>query len=646
MPAETAATESATPALNTGGSAPSNPETQSGPGGYTPGSTGSAAGSVALPPPTLAPPSTATFDELAKRLPAAEPRRGSVMQPPPAWQPDEVTLGFAMIRDESGAIRELPEPIVLATILMAVETDRRRLLNRLTGGSDEEIVAVASLFWPLLVLPGRSPPEVAIFDGTGVWKRTFRYTLLPPLESVQSLLTQKVTPPEQLQRLRSLQPYFGHDPGAEVLTVEGFLPVDPPLLFDVLAQSEFRSDPQSPHSGFLPARHDVGWYHDVVRSMQQWLGRFEGDMKTLHALRESVRAVAASTQAELDGAYLSLQTESRTRVAEATDRADKALAELHATHRVALKEHATAIRQSLAIIAHGEAAVTTSETLSRRASHRSTDADAHVARGKHAEGQVRQAKRRIEDARRAMERIHSQERADMERIMGAVGQLEAHYAQRLAEGELFRDEFLAAAEDVQQAIAGQIAARTAQKNLLEGYFLPLPSLADVRVVWFPLWTASLRSPRGLRQLVFPPMQVRAHTGLGGKLKQLFGGVVLPLEPRTAQFDRVLRTTMEESLATDPWLSAACQELTRASDVLADPDVLQRLEVGLQELKRAGWISRKQEQDVLATYLGRSRRQVDGLPPTAPPMPPGATSEPLLPGSPGGVPPPPEERGPR
>ncbi|HZY71063.1 MAG TPA: hypothetical protein VFF67_08835 [Thermoplasmata archaeon] len=589
----------------------------------------------------MAPPTPATFDELAHRVAAAEPRRGSIVQPPPAWEPDEVTLGFAMISDESGTVRELPEPIVLATILTAVESDRRHLINRITGGSDEEVVAVASLFWPLLILRGRTAPEVAIFDGTGVWKRTFRYTLLPPLDTVRSLLTQSLPPAEELTRLRSLVPYFGHDPGAEVLTVEGFLPVDPPLLFDVLAHSQFRSDPQSPHSGFLPARHEVQWYHEIVERMQQWLDRFESDVAMLGTVRERVHAIVAAVSAQLDAEYLQLQQEARARVAEAIERADAEAAQVHANHRRALSEHMLVARNAMTTVAHGETAVTTSEALGLRAAHRRTDTQAHTDRGKQAQAQVRQANRQIAEARRAMEFIHAQERADLERIAATVAALERQYAQALAERELFRDEFLATGGDVSEAIDGQIAARTTQKNLLAGYFLPLPSLAAIRVVWFPLWMATLRGPRGIRQVVFPPMQVRSGKGIAGRLKQLFGGVVLPLEPRTAQFDRVLRATMEESLVQDPWLSTATQELTRASDVLADPDVLQRLQTGLRELGRAGWITQKHEQEFLNVYLDRARRRAEGTTTTtAPPLAaavvveaasPGPESAPAAPG---------------
>jgi hypothetical protein len=574
----------------------------------------------------LAPPVDRSFDELAKKVAQAGPRRGSMMQPPPAWQPDEVTLGFAMVSDETGAIRELPEPVVLATILIAVESDRRRILNRLTGGSDEEIDAVSNLFWPLLVLRGRTQPEVAIFDGTGVWKRTFRYTLLPPLDQVPTLLESRLTAVEHLEHMRTLMPYFAHDPGAEVLTVEGFLPVDPPLLFDVLSHSEFRSDPQSPHAGFLPARHEVNWYTDLVSQMHRWLERFEGDLKTLGVIRERILTVLQENQRRLDDEYVRLQAESRERIKEVTTQSETEVSELQKGHRARIHEHVTAIRHAQTAVTHSETSIATADALAFRATHRRTETDAHTARRKQAEAQIRAANRLIAENRKGIERVHDQEREDLEHAIAKVIRVEQEYARSLAERELFRDEFVATASDLIQSIDGQMAARSAQKNLLAGYFLPLPSLSDVRVVWFPLWVATLRGPRGVRQIVFPPMQVRTGQGIGGTLKRLFGGVVLPLEARTAQFDKVLRSTMEEALASDPWLSTATQELTRAADVLADPDVLQRLQQGLIELGRAGWINRKQEKEYLGVYMDRSQRRAGAPPGPLGPIPFGATGE--------------------
>lgn len=586
---------------------------------------------VTTPPSTPAsrPRKEPTFDELAKRVAAQGPRRGTVVQPPSAWQPDEVTLSFALRALEDGTHQELPAPIVLATILIAVETERRHLVRLLTGGGNEEIEAIANVFWPLIVLPGPAPPQIAIFDGTGVWTRTFRYTLLPPMDQVHTLLDRPGGMADFVAQARGLLPFFGHDPGAELLTVEGFLPVDPPLLFDVLSQSDFRSDPQVPHAGFLPARHDATWYRNVVSQMQRWLDRFEQDLATLTAVRERIQGRVARVNAEQDAELQRLEAEVQRQRVETLRSIETEIQSIQARHQQALRQHLEGIRVAQSQGAHAQASVATADALLQRAKRREGETDHHVARARESDRVARQAERDTDDLRREIERAHSQERIELERSLAGATLLEQEHARRLSERELARDEFATAAADLVKAIDGQLAARSMQKNLLAGYFLPLQSLADVRVIWFPLWTATLRGSRGIRQIVFPPMQVRTGTGIVDALKSLFGGVVLPLEPKTAQFDKVLRTTMEESLQKDPWLSVATQELTRAADVLADPDLLTRLDEGLTELRTAGWISQKQAADIRRAYSEREGRR-GGPPTTTGSMPPGAVAEPYRP----------------
>jgi hypothetical protein len=553
---------------------------------------------------------------------APQPVRGSVTSPPPAWQPDEVTLGFALVRDESGGMRELPEPVVLATIMCAVENERSRLSQLLQGG--EELEGVASLFWPLLVLPARDPSYLAIFDGTGVWKRTFRYTLVPPTADVQALLDRPTPPAEMLGHMRGMVEYFGRDPGAEVLTVEGFLPVDPPLLFDVLTHVEFRSEPQAPHAGFLPARHEVSWYTSVVADMQHWLDRFHGDINTLSAIRDRMQQVSDKMGQALGEEYQKDSEAHELQVKAAHQEMDQEAEKVHQATRRAIMDQLGLIRAAHAMIARGRVSQTTADTLTSRAISRQSDAGLHQNRERQANAQVREGTRVIREARRRIEELHQRERDQLDALTERLSVLEQQGAQRLAEKELFRDEFAAAATDLVAALSGQIAARSTQRNLLSSYFIPLQNLQGIRIIWFPLWLATLRSPRGVRQLVFPPMQVRQSARIGQTLKSLFGGVVLPLEPKTAHFDTVLRQNMEEALQKDPWFSHVSVEITRAADVLADPDFLARVTSGLQELHRSGWLSEKQARKFRDAFEQQTARRAGlsaGPAAPAPPPPP-------------------------
>ncbi|MCI4362204.1 MAG: hypothetical protein L3J77_03325, partial [Thermoplasmata archaeon] len=210
---------------------------------------------------------------------------------PPRLRADdtgEVTLGFALGAGPNGDPRELSESVVLATILASVEAERTSLATRFGLGAREAVDAVANVYWPIAVLPAPVPGRIAIFDGTGVWRRTFRRSLLPPLAPIHQALDVPRDPVDLLATLGELQPRFLADPGSDVLTVEGFLPVDPPLLFDVLAQASFPREPQTSHPGFLPARHEYSWYASAVEQIARWVDRFDSELEQLDGLRGKV----------------------------------------------------------------------------------------------------------------------------------------------------------------------------------------------------------------------------------------------------------------------------------------------------------------------------------------------------------------------
>src|SRR5690348_4193820 len=93
---------------------------------------------------------------------------------PSPLESEEASIPFARAADGPGQFRELPEPLALATILLAVEGERTGFVPAITGSGGEQLEACAPIFWPLLVVPTTNAPNVAIFDGTGVWQRKFR----------------------------------------------------------------------------------------------------------------------------------------------------------------------------------------------------------------------------------------------------------------------------------------------------------------------------------------------------------------------------------------------------------------------------------------------------------------------------------------
>lgn len=513
---------------------------------------------------------------------------------------DEVTIEFAVGSDSTGKATPLPEPVTLAAILCAVETDRRQPGSLLRGPA-ETLESVAQVYWPLLIQPTPQPGHVAIFDGTGVWKRTFHHSVLPPVSRLKELLTPDLNSVELVSRLRALLPFLGQQTAAESLDVEGFLPVDPPLLFEILSDSNLQGEPRSPHAGFLPARHPVRWYESTVEGMASSLDRFEAELRELDRVRLDVRAVVGAGLARLEGERRRLEGELQRRTQTAHAEMLRDTEALHASTRQQIRTELDQIRASNAIISHAQVTTATSEVLASRAAQRGLDDSEHRSRAKDLGGREREARRQIRDAQRRIEILHAQERQGLQVLSERVALVDRRASEEISATDLLRDELNAAGTDLVDALGSQVSARTAQRNLLASYFLPLPTLTEVRILWFPLWVATLRSGTGVRYLVFPPMRSRAGSDLSTSVKGMFGGVALPLEPRAASFDSALRETMQSALATDAWFSHAMYEIVRAADATMDSDFLLRLGQGLAELKQHGWVSDKQARKIFQAF---------------------------------------------
>ncbi|HEV2317045.1 MAG TPA: hypothetical protein VGV89_05675 [Thermoplasmata archaeon] len=522
---------------------------------------------------------------------------------------EEVTLTFATATDDAGQIHQLPEPVVLATILCAVEGERGRkgsLLRR----RGEELEAVAPVYWPLLVVPSPFPGRFAIFDGMGVWRRTFHRSPLPPMTELYSELARELAPAQLVSQAHSMASLLGHLPESDSMTVEGFLPVDPPLLFEVLSHSNLRTEPQSDHSGFLPARQTVQWYQATVSAIGNALTDFDSEIADLHRLHGQVHGNLDATlqRMEEDRRKLHAELANRWRVL-AHSEMDRGAEGLRRSAWQRIQAELDQIRRANATICHARSLAMTEETLAKRLAERGGDPADHRARARLALDQEREARRQIEEAQLRIEALHEHERRGFMVLGDRVTLVEQRAAEEIAAQTLARDDVASSGAVLLAAIGQQIAHRTLQRDTLSGYFLPLPELAGTRIIWFPLWVAALRGHHGtLRHVVFPPMQVRTGTVLGDALKSVFGGVVLPLEPRTVYFGTALRETMEKALEADPWFCRAMWEIVRAADVVADPDFLHRLSMGLAELRRYGWITERQEQKFLEVYTDRVRHR--------------------------------------
>ncbi|HEV2449067.1 MAG TPA: hypothetical protein VGU43_01495, partial [Thermoplasmata archaeon] len=252
------------------------------------------------------------------------------------------------------------------------------------------------------------------------------------------------------------------------------------------------------------------------------------------------------------------------------------------------------IRRADASIASARSAAATAEELAKRTSAAGGDGAVHRDRAKKAHAAERQALQEIREARERIERLHERERKGFQVLTDRVAVVEQSAAHDLAEFELQRADLEAASAELLSTLEAETSRRLSEREQLAAHLVELPSATGVHTLWFPLWVAEVAGAKGSRFRVFPPMQLRTGRKVGDSIKTFFGGLVLPLESRTARFEQALRSTIEEALARDPWLNTTMRQIVRTADATADPDFVQRLAQGLQELRQGGWITPDQE----------------------------------------------------
>ena len=538
---------------------------------------------------------------------------------------EELTLGFAVVPDTQGQARELSQPVVLATLLLALEAERSRISRMFSTQEEPGLQALAKLYWPLVVVPSSDPGRAALFDGTAVWTGTFQVPRLPWLPgAVEGSVPRWTAARPAIDSLHRVAEEFSGPAPVDVLTVPGFMASDPPLFLDLLAHMGLRGEPGADRAAFLPARHDVAWYRRAVALLDGGLSRLREDIRTLERLREGIQGATRELLLSLDQEYTMAELRADGRRAtlerEFEDHIHESLSSANEQSRRELGHLLRARRR----LARNRPQIEVARQLAARASSRNLDPSPHSDRAQAARTQSEGAERHIAEAYAELDRIHARLQERFQTLLEEVGRTEEEIAREMGERELERDAVLAASAHALETLEAQIALRAEHRRNLSRGFLPLPAFGAVRVAWFPFWLAVWDGPSGKIPRVFPPMRVRPNGGLAERFKGWFGGVVPPLEPRTDRFGGEMRRQLEYALVHDPWLARAASGLVRTADITQDPAFLDQLSYGLDELARTGWISQRRADQYwerwAVHHIARHPEAAGSRPPTRPETP--------------------------
>ncbi len=106
-------------------------------------------------------------------------------------------------------------------------------------------------------------------------------------------------------------------------------------------------------------------------------------------------------------------------------------------------------------------------------------------------------------------------------------------------------------------------------------------------LFVPLYVARMEGTGSGRYQVYPPIVVKARKGIVGTIMGILGKAVLPFEPRTERFEKVLKQRFMDSIQA---FEAELFQIGRDFNLLARDDIKRSLYEGLEYLRREGLVS--------------------------------------------------------
>ena len=504
----------------------------------------------------------------------------------------ELVLPFAVIEREGGTAVEFPLEMTFATVLADIEKAREKagMLRK-----REEVLEFASmLYWPIVVVPWRENRHL-VFDGMGVWSYVFSQGRIPDARSFAAAADAAKDYRSLLGLLNERSTYFDQFPAVDRLPVMGLF-IHEELLRDVLAHIALAKPKALGANPMLSPRLSPEHATTSVERLKATVDVMAKDIESLGVAR-------AALERALDRARRDL-AEVRDRAVQTYNRKiDSIRPDVNA--RVAALEREREDRWM----------AMQPKLLDLQAQSRKIEADLMAwdaeARRRDDYAAASAARERRDATRAELDRA----RAEVSRYQDEMAQQRANFDRqiqaqwdRIREIERERDAEVNRLNQEEQglvALVGKLVlgvgglTRQLEDSIrfLDTQGVQAP-LAGATVVRMPIFLGSLTSDRGRRIIVYPPMVAKAGKGVLGGLKSTFGGAVLPLEPKTKQFEDIFKAGIEKAIGEDTSLAAYLASMGNGNNILHLGNLRELLGKGLREMKAQGWIKDKHEREFI------------------------------------------------
>ncbi len=509
-----------------------------------------------------------------------------------------LTLPFVMKLEENGQEAPISDGVETGLILSLVESKREKGGGFLRKKDAEDVPCVSKLYWPLFLIKRPDKDKYILFDMLGVFEQTFDYKTLPETTSIISDLQRNgpsnVHSKEYISLLKSSENSLKDFAGSIQTTFAGCFAHED-LLKDLLSYLHSIDDTELSEVLMVPSHLSIEQMEKSIGSMLDLKQKSSEDIESLHEIENTVFSISSNWNT-----YLTRKQ------SETIAYFNEKIEEIRPEVESAVAEYRSRMNSEI-------------QSLELRFSPLISNYQAEVARWKREEDMykrlgetharqrdsVRKSKKESENQLKRTEREYHKEIENTKRHylnlieseLDRIRSLEKKRDDNVKELQKKKDEIEKRTEKVEKRIDKLIQRKNGFIGAIDEVGLEILEIdalrdAEKSLLYLPIYVAQFQTDSKTRHLICPPMIIRGEKKATEKLKGLFGGVTLPIEPRTKRFDKIFKNKVEKCISEDTTLQREISEKSVQCNILTQSRTKEKYLKALQELRELGWIKDK------------------------------------------------------
>ena len=504
-------------------------------------------------------------------------------------------LPFAVaeeVDEKTGNIvfKNLAEHITFVTMLIDLEGERKK--PGLLFKDEERIAAVSQVYYPIALVPWMEERDL-VMDPMGIWNHTFDYSRIVNIEVIENEL-------ESVQEIKDMKNVLIRCTNA-IKEISGVNKIEIKGLF---YHEEFMKDLlQHMHlvqmtgeaKGFLRPKYDRDFLEMQVKAMHDLLEQNEADIDKLSKLITFIHEKGVLWNEAIDSKIKSIEEDYGQRIEILRPQVEERIKELEEKKSLEEKN----MRQKIAECEKDLAVVTSRVTAHEQNyqklkgyKEKRVEAEKERTKLNEAVREQRTIKSKIRDLERKIREMNEQHKTLIAREWDKINKLTKERDDQIVSLKMEKEKMNDALADLLSVLNSLIESKHKEIEDLEGQGVVTPAFSRSDYVYLPLYVGILEVKDKKRIIISPPMIAKKGKGIVGGLKSAFGGIVLPLEPKTEQFEKTFKSGIEEALKKDGILAEAIIRAAMEVNKLADKDVYNQVSYGLETLLKDGWIKEK------------------------------------------------------